>query len=407
MQMTMATIPQALEDLRDGRLIIVVDDEERENEGDLVLAAEKATAEAINFMALYGRGLICVALPGERLDALRIPMMAPPNGNTSRFGTAFTVSVDARRGTTTGISASDRSVTVRALADPATGSEELAMPGHIFPIRAREGGVLTRAGHTEAAVDLARLAGLSPAGVICEVLNEDGSMARLPQLESLAADHGLRIISVADVIAYRRRHESLIRRVAQASLPTRYGEFTILAYEDVIVGAHHLALVMGDVADGRPALVRVHSECLTGDVFGSLRCDCGPQLERAMALIGAEGRGVVLYMRQEGRGIGLPSKLRAYSLQDQGADTVQANERLGFPPDLRDYGIGAQILADLGLRELRLLTNNPSKVVGLEGYGMRVVERIPLIVSPTPENCDYLRTKQEKLGHLLQIGSER
>ena len=405
--MAMATIAEALEDLRDGRLIIVVDDEERENEGDLVLAAEKATPEAINFMTLYGRGLICVALPGERLDALRIPMMGPPNGNTSRFGTAFTVSVDARHGTTTGISASDRSVTVRALADPATEPEDIAMPGHIFPIRAREGGVLLRAGHTEAAVDLARLAGLSPAGVICEILNEDGSMARLPQLESLAADHDLRIISVADLIAYRRRHESLIRRAAQASLPTRFGEFTILAYADIITGTHHLALVMGDVADGRPALVRVHSECLTGDVFGSLRCDCGPQLERALALIGAEGRGVVLYMRQEGRGIGLPNKLRAYSLQDQGADTVEANERLGFPPDMRDYGIGAQILVDLGLRELRLLTNNPSKVVGLEGYGMRVVERIPLIVPPTPENCDYLRTKQEKLGHLLQIESDR
>jgi 3,4-dihydroxy 2-butanone 4-phosphate synthase/GTP cyclohydrolase II len=403
MQMALATIPEGLADLRDGRLIIVVDDKERENEGDLVLAAEKATPEAINFMTHCGRGLICVALPGERLEALHIPMMAPPDGNTSRFETAFTVSVDARRGTTTGISASDRSVTVRALADPATEPEDLAMPGHVFPIRAREGGVLTRAGHTEAAVDLARLAGLSPAGVICEVLNEDGSMAHLPQLESLAAEHGLRIISVADLIAYRRRHESLIRRVAQASLPTRWGEFTILAYEDIITGTHHLALATGDVADGCPVLVRVHSECMTGEVFGSLRCDCGPQLEQAMALIGAEGRGVILYMRQEGRGIGLPSKLRAYSLQDQGADTVEANERLGFPPDLRDYGIGAQILADLGLRELRLLTNNPSKVVGLEGYGMRVVERIPLIVPPTPENCYYLRTKQEKMGHLLQL----
>jgi len=385
-------------------MIIVVDDEDRENEGDLVLAAEKVTPEAINFMTLRGRGLICVALPAERLEALRIPMMTPGGVNTSRFGTAFTVSVDARHGTTTGISAHDRAITVRALTDPATTPEDLAMPGHIFPIRAREGGVLVRSGHTEAAVDLARLVGLYPAGVICEILNEDGSMARLPQLEDFAATHGLKIISIADLIAYRRRHEKLVRRVAQARLPTRHGEFTIMAYEDTITGLHHLALVMGDVNDGEPVLVRAHSECLTGEVFGSLRCDCGPQLERAMEIIGAEGRGVILYMRQEGRGIGLCNKLRAYALQEQGLDTVEANEQLGFPADLRDYGTGAQILADLGLQELRLLTNNPRKVIGLEGYGMRVVERIPLIVSFTPENRAYLMTKQEKLGHILQVG---
>lgn len=401
--MAIVTLPEALEDLRAGRMIIVVDDEDRENEGDLVLAAEKVTPEAINFMTLHGRGLICVALPAERLEALRIPMMTPPDANTSRFGTAFTVSVDARHDTTTGISAYDRATTVRALADPATKPDGLVMPGHIFPLRAREGGVLVRAGHTEAAVDLARLVGFSPVGVICEILNEDGSMARLPQLETFAATHGLKIISIADLIAYRRRHEKLVRCVAQARLPTRYGEFTILAYEDTITGLNHLALVVGDVDDGRPVLVRVHSECLTGEVFGSLRCDCAPQLERAMEIIGAEGRGVVLYMRQEGRGIGLCNKLRAYALQEQGLDTVEANERLGFPPDLRDYGTGAQILADLGLRELRLLTNNPRKVVGLEGYGMRVVERIPLVIPPTPENRAYLLAKQEKLGHLLEV----
>jgi len=401
--MGQTTIEEALEELRAGRMIIVVDDEDRENEGDLVMAAEKATPEAINFMTRHGRGLICAALTGERLEVLRIPLMVPLDGNICRFQTAFTVSVDARHGTTTGISAYDRAVTIRALADPDTRPEDLAMPGHIFPLRAREGGVLVRAGHTEAAVDLARLAGLTPAGIICEILAEDGRMARLPQLEAFATTHGLRIISIADLIAYRRRQEKLVRCAAQACLPTRHGEFTALAYEDVITGMHHLALVMGHVADGRPVLVRAHSECLTGEVFGSLRCDCGPQLERAMELIGTEGRGVVLYMRQEGRGIGLCNKLRAYALQEQGLDTVEANERLGFPADLRDYGIGAQILADLGLRELRLLTNNPRKVVGLEGYGLRVVERIPLVIPPTAENRAYLWAKQEKLGHLLEI----
>jgi len=401
--MSIATIPEALDDLRTGEMIVVVDDEDRENEGDLVLAAEKVTPEAINFMTLHGRGLICVALPAERLEALRIPMMTSSGTNTSRFETAFTVSVDARHGTTTGISAYDRAATVRALADPATNPEDLVMPGHIFPLRARDGGVLVRAGHTEAAVDLARLVGLSPAGVVCEILNEDGSMARLPQLETFAATHGLKIISIAGLIAHRRRHEKLVSCVAQAHLPTRHGEFAIQAYEDAVTGRHHLALVMGDVNDGRPVLVRVHSECLTGEVFGSRRCDCGPQLDQAMAIIGAEGRGVVLYMRQEGRGIGLCNKLRAYALQEQGLDTVEANEQLGFPADLRDYGTGAQILADLGLHELLLLTNNPRKVVGLEGYGMQVVERVPLVIPPTPENRAYLLTKQEKLGHLLEV----
>ncbi|NOZ27558.1 MAG: bifunctional 3,4-dihydroxy-2-butanone-4-phosphate synthase/GTP cyclohydrolase II [Chloroflexi bacterium] len=400
--MALATIEQALEELRAGRMIIVVDDEGRENEGDLVMAAEKVSPEAVNFMAAHGRGLICVALTGDRLDALRIPMMVPSDGNTSRFQTAFTVSVDARHGITTGISAPDRAITIRALVDPATRPEDLVMPGHVFPLRAREGGVLERAGHTEAAVDLARLAGLRPAGVICEILAEDGSMARMPDLEAFAAAHRLKIVRVADLIAYRRQHERWVRRVAQAHLPTRHGTFAILAYEEAATGACHLALVMGEVDDDRPVLVRVHSECLTGEVFGSQRCDCGPQLDLAMQRIGAEGRGVVLYLRQEGRGIGLCNKLHAYALQEQGMDTVEANEQLGFPPDLRDYSVGAQILLDLGVRELRLLTNNPRKVAGLAEYGLHVVERIPLVVQPTPENRFYLRTKREKLGHLLE-----
>jgi len=401
--MSLAPIDEGLAELRAGRMIVVVDDEDRENEGDLVMAAEKVTPEAINFMAVHARGLICVALTAERLEALRIPMMVPAADNTELFRTAFTVSVDARHGTTTGISASDRAATIRALVDPATRPLDLAMPGHVFPLRACEGGVLVRSGHTEAAVDLASLAGLAPAGVICEIMTEDGRMARLPQLERFAVAHGLKMISIADLIAYRWRYERLVRCVARARLPTRHGEFMVLAYKELLTETHHLALVKGDVAGKGPVLVRVHSECLTGEVLGSLRCDCGPQLDRAMEIIGAEERGVVLYMRQEGRGIGLCNKLRAYALQERGLDTVEANKALGFDPDLRDYGITAQILVDLGLSELRLLTNNPRKVEGLESCGLSVVERIPLVIPPTDENRAYLQTKQEKLGHLFEV----
>lgn len=402
--MSLATIEEALEELRAGHMLIVIDDEDRENEGDLVLAAEKVTPEAMNFMLQYGRGLVCVPLPGERLEALQLPLMVPSEENTAPTRTAFTVSVDAREGVTTGISAYDRAVTVRRLADPRARPEDFVRPGHIFPLRAADGGVLARPGHTEAAVDLARLAGLQPAGVICEILAEDGHMARWPELRAFAARHGLKIIRIADVIAYRRqRSEMHVRCVARAQLPTRHGSFTVRAYEEVTTGQQHLALVMGKVDDGRPVLVRVHSECLTGEVFGSQRCDCGAQLDRAMDMIGAEGRGIILYMRQEGRGIGLCNKLRAYALQERGLDTVEANHQLGFPADLRDYRVGAHILIDLGIRQVRLLTNNPRKVKGLERHGLRVVERVPLIVPATAENWAYLRTKRDKLGHLLDL----
>lgn len=397
--MGLATIPEAIEDIKAGRMVIIVDDESRENEGDLVIAAEKVTPEAINFMAIHGRGLICMPIIGERLDELRIPPMSPDN--TSRFSTAFTVSIEAKHGVSTGISAYDRAATIKAVLDPATKPEDIVRPGHTFPIRAREGGVLVRAGHTEAVVDLARLAGLYPAGVICEVMNEDGMMARLPQLEVVAAQHNLKIISVVDLIAHRRRHEKLVHRVAEAKLPTKHGEFIAIAYRSVIDPDEHIALVRGNISGDEPVLVRVHSECLTGDVFGSLRCDCGEQVSMAMESIVTEGRGVFLYMRQEGRGIGLHNKLRAYALQDQGMDTVEANELLGFAADLRDYGIGAQILVDLGLHRIRLLTNNPKKVVGLEGYGLKVVETVPIVVPPSPHNISYLETKSKKLGHHL------
>jgi len=399
--MGLATIPEAIEDIKGGKFIIIVDDEDRENEGDLAIAAEKVTPEAINLMARHARGLICLPVIGSRLDELEIPLMV--RDNTSRFSTAFTVSVEAKRGVSTGISATDRAQTVRAVIDPATKPEDLARPGHMFPLRAREGGVMVRAGHTEAIVDLAKLAGFYPAGVICEVMNEDGTMARLPQLEAMAERFGLKIISVADLITYRRRHERLVHRVVQAKLPTKYGEFSIIAYKSDIDPDEHLALVMGDISTEEPVLVRVHSECLTGDVFGSLRCDCGEQISLAMQAIAEERRGVFLYMRQEGRGIGFHNKIRAYALQDKGLDTVEANLSLGFDPDLRDYGIGAQILADLELHQIRLLTNNPKKVVGLEGYGLKVTETIPIIASPNPHNRQYLATKQKKLGHILGI----
>lgn len=396
-----ATIPEALEDIRAGRVVIVVDDADRENEGDLIMAAEKVTPEAIAFIVRHSSGVICMPVIGERLDELQIPLMVADN--TDHRHTAFTVSVDARRGVSTGISAADRATTIRAIVNPETAPHDLSRPGHIFPLRYREGGVLKRAGHTEASVDLARLAGLYPAGVLCETVNEDGTMARLPDLVRFGAEHGLKIISIADLIAYRREHEILVAKVAEATIPTSQGEYRLFAYESAVDGRTHVALVLGDIGDGRDVLTRVHSECLTGDVFGSLRCDCGEQLQRSMEIIGREGRGVVLYIRgHEGRAIGLTHKLRAYELQDQGRDTVEANTDLGFPADPREYGIGAQILVDLGVRTMRLLTNNPAKRAGLEGHGLSISARIPIETEPTPENIEYLRTKREKMGHLLE-----
>ncbi len=397
----LATIPEALEDIRAGNFLIIIDDENRENEGDLAIAAEKVTPEAINFMAKEARGLICFPITKQRLDELGIPLMV--QDNTSKNCTAFTVSIEAKNKITTGISASDRAQTIKTVLDPNSKPDDLVRPGHVFPIRARDGGVLVRAGHTEAIVDLARLAGLYPAGIICEIMNEDGTMAHLPELKIIASKYDLRIITIAGLIAYRLRHEKLVQKVAEAKLPTRFGEFIALAYRSNVDAAEHVVLVKGDISGDEPVLVRVHSECLTGDVFGSLRCDCSDQVRLAMRSIAEEGRGVFLYMRQEGRGIGLHNKLRAYALQDQGMDTVEANVALGFPPDLRDYGVGAQILADLGLHNIRLLTNNPKKVVGLESFGLKIVETVPLIASPNPYNIHYLETKQKKLGHLLGV----
>ena len=394
-----ARIEDAVEAVRLGRMVIVVDDEDRENEGDLTIAASAVTPEVINFMAKYGRGLICMPMPGDRLDALEIPLMV--SQNTARFDTAFCVSIEARFATSTGISASDRAATVRVAIDPKTRPEDLSRPGHMFPLRAREGGVLVRAGQTEAAVDLARIAGLYPAGVICEIMSQDGSMARVPELARFARRHGLLMITVADLIKYRMRTERQVRRIAEADLPTREGPFRVFAYESEIDGETHVALVRGPLGDGRQVLVRVHSRCLTGDVFHSQRCDCGEQLETAMRRIGHEGRGVILYLNQEGRGIGIANKIRAYALQDGGLDTVEANERLGFKPDQRDYGIGAQILRDLGVVSMRLLTNNPRKFVGLDGYGLSVSETVPIEIPPQESSRRYLKTKKDKLGHRL------
>jgi 3,4-dihydroxy 2-butanone 4-phosphate synthase/GTP cyclohydrolase II len=398
---TTAPIERALSDLRAGKMIVVVDDEDRENEGDLVCAAETVTPEIINFMAQHGRGWICLALTSEDCDRLELPQMV--ERNTDLMSTAFTVTIDAGRrfGVTTGISAADRATTIRVAIDPATQPGDLRRPGHISPLRARPGGVLQRVGHTEASVDMARLAGLKPAGVICEILASDGSMARLPQLEQFCADHQLTLVSVADLVAYRLRTEQLVHRVAEARMPTEGGEWRIVGYRNDVDDREHVALVMGDVEGQRDVLVRMHSKCLTGDVFHSMRCDCGIQLHRAMERVASEGRGVIVYLDQEGRGIGLLNKLRAYALQDAGDDTVEANERLGFKADLRDFGIGAQILRDLGLSTLRVMTNNPRKLVGLEGYGLEIVERVPLVADQTPENQAYLAAKRDKMGHLF------
>jgi 3,4-dihydroxy 2-butanone 4-phosphate synthase / GTP cyclohydrolase II len=400
MTISLDPVERAIADTAAGRAVVVVDDEDRENEGDLIFAAGKATPELMGFMIRWTSGFVCVPLEGETLDRLNIPLMTPHN--RERMRTAYTISVDARDGVTTGISAADRAHTARVLADSATEPYELVQPGHILPLRYRDGGVLARAGHTEAAVDLARLAGQSPAGVLCEIVNDDGSMMRGPALRRFADEHGLAMISIADLIRYRRRYESHVRRIAVTRLPTAEATFQAHAYRDVVTGAEHVALVLGNLTEGDPVLVRVHSECLTGDTFGSLRCDCGPQLRAAMTAVANEGRGVVLYMRgHEGRGIGLAHKLRAYELQDGGRDTVDANLDLGLPADARDYGTGAQILADLGVKSMRLMTNNPTKLAGLTGYGLHVVERVPMPVRPHPENIRYLRTKRDRMGHAL------
>ncbi len=393
------SIPEALEDIKQGKFVIVIDDEDRENEGDLIMAAEKATPQAINFFVSKGKGLVCVSLPEDHLERLELSPMV--NRNTARLGTKFTVSVDLLEGTTTGISAFDRSLTIQKLADENSKPDEFGRPGHVFPLQAMRGGVLSRAGHTEAAVDLSRLAGLKPVGVLCEVMDDDGSMARVPKLAQIAKEHNLKMITVRDLIEYRRQNERLIHKITDVAFPTKHGDFRLHLYRSDVDDHHHLALVKGDVRDKDRVMVRVHSQCLTGDVFGSGRCDCGSQLEKAMQRVEAEGAGVILYMRQEGRGIGLVNKILAYELQDHGRDTVQANEELGFDADLRDYGIGAQILVDLGLKSIRLLTNNPRKVIGLKGYGLEIIEREALEIEPNEHNHRYLETKRDKLGHLL------
>jgi len=393
------TIEEAIEEIRKGNIIIVVDDEDRENEGDFIMAASKLKSEHINFMATHGRGLICAPMQEERLRELNIHPMV--QNNTSHHGTQFTVSVDACKNTSTGISAYDRAVTIQTLIDPDASPDDLARPGHIFPIKAEEGGVLSRAGHTEAVVDLAKLAGLYPAGVLCEIMDDDGTMARVPRLHKIAKKHNLKIVTIKDLIKYRNLNEKLVKQRARTSFPTKYGEFTLYLYESSIDEHHHLAVVKGDVNTDEPVIVRVHSQCLTGDILGSLRCDCGEQLHKAMEIIEEEGRGVLLYMRQEGRGIGLGNKILAYELQDNGRDTVEANEELGFKADLRDYGIGAQILSDLGIKKIRLLTNNPKKIIGLKGYDLEVIERIPIEIEPNSNNARYLETKRDKLGHLI------
>jgi 3,4-dihydroxy 2-butanone 4-phosphate synthase/GTP cyclohydrolase II len=394
------SIEDAVADIRDGKMVILVDDEDRENEGDLTMAAEKVTPEAINFMAKYGRGLICLSLTADKIEEIQLPMMS--SKNTSQFGTAFTVSIEAKKGVSTGISAGDRATTILTAVREDCKPEDLARPGHIFPLRAQNGGVLKRAGQTEGSVDLARIAGLAPAGVICEIMNEDGTMSRVPELAVFAKEHGLKMVTIKALIEYRMRRESFVKRAAVTKLPTEYGEFTAIAYENEVDDYNHLALVKGEIKPGDEVLVRVHSECLTGDVLHSLRCDCGDQLHKAMQIIDKEGKGVILYMRQEGRGIGLVNKLRAYELQDKGMDTVEANLELGFKADLRDYGIGAQILVELGVKKMRLMTNNPRKIIGLEGYGLKVTGRVPLEIPAQSNNLKYLKTKKHKMGHILE-----
>ncbi len=397
-------VGEAVREIKQGNIVILVDDEDRENEGDLTMAAEKVTPEAINFMTKYGRGLLCLSMTREKIESLDLPMMV--SDNKSPFGTNFTVSIEATRGVTTGISAYDRAVTILTAVDENATSSDLISPGHVFPLRARKGGVLVRAGQTEGSVDLARLAGLTPAGVICEVLNEDGTMARLPDLMVMAERHNLKICTIKDLIQYRMRNEKLVRKGAETVLPTEFGgDFRLIVYENEVDSHNHVALVKGEIHPDEPILVRVHSECLTGDVFGSRRCDCGNQLEKAMHMVEEAGKGVILYMQQEGRGIGLLNKIKAYALQDQGCDTVEANLRLGFKPDLRDYGLGAQMLADLGVKKMRLMTNNPTKIVGLEGYGLEVVEQVPIVIEPCATNLRYMKTKKEKMGHLYELSS--